>query len=101
VPAGEGEISEAHCAAPEGRAAIAWDLEEPAAGERRLRMSWRESGGPTVRAPDRKGLGHVVISQMMAASLRGDVDLDFAPDGVSWTLSAPAATVVLQGPQSG
>jgi PAS domain S-box-containing protein len=79
---------------PDGRVTIAWDLDAPSAGERRFRMSWRETGGPEVREPEHKGFGHIVINQMVAASLRGDVALDFAPDGVSWTLDAPAATVV-------
>jgi PAS domain S-box-containing protein len=79
---------------PDGRVTIAWELDAPSANDRRFRMSWRETGGPAVREPERKGFGHIVINQMVAASLRGEVALDFAPDGVAWRLDAPAATVV-------
>ena len=57
-------------------------------------MSWREHGGPPVSAPDRKGFGHVVIADMVGNALRGNVDLRFEPDGLRWTLDAPAASVI-------
>jgi PAS domain S-box-containing protein len=77
---------------PEGRVAIAWELRRSAA-DARLRMSWRESGGPPVTPPERTGFGHVVISQMVATTLHAQVALDYAREGVSWTLDAPLAGV--------
>jgi PAS domain S-box-containing protein len=79
--------------APEGRVAIGWDL-DASTGDKRFRMSWRERGGPPARPPDRKGFGHVVITETAAASLRGEVALDFDAAGVSWTLDAPAENAV-------
>ncbi len=78
---------------PDGRVAIAWELDRSAPGEPRFRMSWRESGGPPVTPPKRKGFGHVVISQMVASALRAQVALDYAADGVSWSLDAPSSSV--------
>ena len=57
-------------------------------------MSWRESNGPPVTPPARKGSGHVVISQMVASSLRGEVTLDYAQGGLSWAIDTPSASVV-------
>ena len=78
---------------PEGRVAIAWEVTAPASGEARFRMSWRETGGPPVTPPERKGFGHIVISEMVASSLRAQVALDYAAAGVSWTLDAPISSV--------
>jgi PAS domain S-box-containing protein len=80
---------------PEGRVAIAWELRDAAAtASPRFHMSWRESNGPPVTPPARKGFGHVIISQMVASSLRGKVTLDFAQDGLWWAIDAPSASVV-------
>ena len=80
---------------PEGRVAIAWELGGGSAtAGPRFRMSWRESNGPPVSQPTRKGFGHVVISQMVASSLRGQVTLDYAPDGLSWAIDTPSASVI-------
>ena len=45
-------------------------------------MSWRETGGPPVTQPTKKGFGHVVISEMVASSLHGHVTLDYAREGL-------------------
>jgi two-component sensor histidine kinase len=74
--------------------AIAWELREAAATAARFHMSWRESNGPPVTQPARKGFGHVVISQMVASSLRGKVTLDYAQDGLWWAIDAPSASVI-------
>jgi hypothetical protein len=49
--------------------------------------------GPPVAPPERKGFGHTVISQMVASSLRAQVALDYAREGLSWTLDAPISSV--------
>jgi PAS domain S-box-containing protein len=82
----------------EGKVAIAWELDAAASGEPRFHMSWRESNGPPVIPPARKGFGHAVISQMVASSLRARVALDYAASGVSWTLDAPASSVTQAAP---
>jgi PAS domain S-box-containing protein len=80
---------------PEGRVAIAWELRDGVAtATPRFHMSWRESDGPPVTPPARKGFGHVVISQMVAGSLRGHVTLDYAKDGLWWAIDAPSTSVI-------
>ena len=79
---------------PDGRVAVSWQLANADADGPRFRMSWRERSGPPVSAPDRKGFGHVVIADMVGNALRGNVDLRFEPDGLRWTLDAPAASVI-------
>lgn len=78
---------------PAGRLYVKWRFES--AGEsKQVLLHWKERGGPTVALPIRKGFGHTVIESMVAASTGGKVQLDFAPEGLSWTLSFPSAEAV-------
>jgi PAS domain S-box-containing protein len=78
---------------PAGLLNVRWRFES--AGEsKQVLLHWKERGGPTVALPIRKGFGHTVIESMVAASTGGKVQLDFAPEGLSWTLSFPSAEAV-------
>lgn len=70
-----------------GQVEILWDLAENDI----FAMSWTEREGPPVSAPTRRGFGTVVMEAMMEYSLAGAVDLDFAPSGLTWRLTCPAA----------
>lgn len=78
---------------PEGKVAVHWELAN-SGGQRRFRMTWRESGGPMVPEPKRWGFGRQVIERLTTQALAGKVTHEFAPDGVRWTLDIPAAYVV-------
>ena len=75
---------------PTGIVTVSWQLERDGTGAPQLRLSWRERGGPAVTPPSRKGVGQIVVEQMVAQKLGGTVELDFSPAGVSWTLILPA-----------
>lgn len=71
-----------------GRVEIFWRVEGD--GEaRRLALRWRESGGPTVVKPTRKGFGSRLIGRALAAELGGKVRVDYKPSGVVCTIVAP------------
>jgi hypothetical protein len=57
-------------------------------------MSWTERDGPPVSAPKRRGFGTVVMEAMTERSVDGEVDLDYAPSGVTWRLTCPAANAL-------
>jgi CHASE1-domain containing sensor protein len=61
-----------------GRVELRWDP----LGDHRLRLTWRERGGPPVRRPVRKGFGARLIERGLAHDLGGSVRLDYDPDGV-------------------
>jgi hypothetical protein len=44
--------------------------------------------GPLVIHPKDKGFGHVVIKNMIEQAVRGSVELDFAGEGLHWSLQA-------------
>ena len=52
--------------------------------DRKVRLSWRESEGPQVTAPKRKGFGSVLIEQGLVGY--GETFLDFRSDGLRCSL---------------
>lgn len=75
---------------PSGRVAIDWQL-SGAGPKRRLRMHWREAGGPPVAEPTRKGFGLTLIERGIGQELGGTAALSFPPEGLECTMEFPAA----------
>jgi PAS domain S-box-containing protein len=75
-----------------GRVDIRWSCDSDT-----LTMSWTERDGPPVSAPERRGFGTIVMKAMAERSLDGTVDLDYAPSGVMWRLTCPAANALGAG----
>ncbi|RYC30340.1 PAS domain-containing protein [Lichenibacterium minor] len=73
-------------AATGGRVDVAWRLE---AGDR-LRVDWRESGGPVVTPPTFQGFGRRLIEGGLAQELNGDVRLAYEPTGLVCDIMMPA-----------
>jgi two-component sensor histidine kinase len=69
---------------PAGKVNIDWTREAGESGERNLRLTWRESGGPPVIAPEKKGFGCFVLERVTVNAL-GEGKLEFNPDGLVWT----------------
>jgi PAS domain S-box-containing protein len=65
-----------------GRVAITW--EALPGGEPRGRLVWRESGGPRVEPPSRKGFGSLLIERTLED--QGGSHIDYRPEGVACTL---------------
>jgi PAS domain S-box-containing protein len=57
-------------------------------------VSWKECDGPPVRPPQRQGFGTTVIDAMARLNLGGDVERDYAPSGLAWRLTCPAANAL-------
>ncbi|HEV2605720.1 MAG TPA: HWE histidine kinase domain-containing protein [Microvirga sp.] len=57
-----------------------------------LSLTWRESGGPPVEEPSRRGFGTRLIERSLAQDLDGKVTIAFAPDGVVCKVTAPIVT---------
>ncbi|MGH9806050.1 MAG: sensor histidine kinase [Terriglobia bacterium] len=52
-------------------------------------LEWRESGGPRVAPPERKGFGHTVIARSLEYSAGGSAEFDFDPSGIVCRISIP------------
>jgi PAS domain S-box-containing protein len=57
-------------------------------------MSWIERNGPPVSHPEQRGFGSVVITSMVEQTVGGEVQLDYAPTGVVWSLTCPAVNAL-------
>jgi PAS domain S-box-containing protein len=81
---------------PQGRVSLTWSLDGEGAS-RRLRLTWRESGGPPVGRPGAPGFGSRLIERGLASELKANVRLDFAPTGVVFSLTAPLGEAITEG----
>jgi len=72
-----------------GRVDVCWGIEGNT-----FTMTWIESDGPLVSAPERHGFGTMVMEAMAEHSVDGAVDLDYASSGLTWRLSCPAANAL-------
>jgi PAS domain S-box-containing protein len=73
---------------PAGRIDVRWQIDASAKPER-LRIEWRERGGPPVSPPERRGFGSRFIEGSVAAELHGTARIDFDPQGLRCTMDIP------------
>jgi PAS domain S-box-containing protein len=71
-----------------GHVSVLWDIAKRDTAEL-LILTWRESGGPPVSKPNRQGFGSRMIEQALAGYFAGKAELDFAPDGLIFSMEAP------------
>ena len=74
---------------PDGAVHINWTL-EPSSGGPRLKVCWRELGGPPVKPPSHQGFGSRVISRGIAYELNGTGRFDYRPEGLVCEIDIPA-----------
>ena len=59
------------------------------AGERRLRWSWSERGGPAVAPPHREGFGSRLLRRVLRDQIQASVETDFDPQGLRVRVEVP------------
>jgi PAS domain S-box-containing protein len=69
----------------DGRVSLCWECDEA----EKLVFTWRESGGPAVTVPARRGFGSQIIERVLAAEFAGQVSMDYCADGLVCSLAAP------------
>jgi two-component sensor histidine kinase len=70
---------------PAGQVGIRWEID----GERNLRLTWQESGGPRVAPPRRLGFGSQMIEFNVTHEFGGNAVLDYQAAGVRCLLVLP------------
>ena len=70
-----------------GTVCLSWRIEDE-----RMHLTWVEAGGPPVTEPTRKGFGTRMITSL-GQQLKGQVELDYKPDGFMYALNVPVAAL--------
>jgi PAS domain S-box-containing protein len=71
----------------DGRVSIDWRTDHE--GDRpRLILDWTETGGPTVENPQQTGVGHFLITNVLARQMGGEVRLSYRAEGLQAEISA-------------
>jgi two-component sensor histidine kinase len=52
----------------------------------RVRLEWRESGGPEVTPPEREGFGTKVVSRAFGSEFAPEVAFDYRPEGLHFSI---------------
>jgi PAS domain S-box-containing protein len=76
-----------------GRILVEWETVAAPDGDR-LKLHWRETGGPPVGTPSRSGFGSKVILSGLAHQLGGVVELAFPVEGAVCTIDIAASAIV-------
>jgi PAS domain S-box-containing protein len=67
---------------PSGRVDLRWTIQNE-----RLHLDWRETGGPRVVAPSRRGFGSRLLEGILSRDLNGETRLEFAAEGVRCSIT--------------
>jgi len=68
---------------------VAFEWRQADGPDSRLTMVWREQGGPPVAPPARRGFGSYLVEKALAQDLKGEVTMEFKPEGLVCTIEAP------------
>ena len=66
-----------------------------------LAITWRESGGPPVKPPTRRGFGSLIIERSIPHELKGSAAVRFAPGGLEADFVVPARFVSTSAARGG
>jgi len=80
-----------------GKVEIAWKLDQNSS----LVIDWKESGGPPVQPPSRRGFGTTIIERSIPFDLKGDAELRFDLLGVNARFVIPGNYVEMMTSMSG
>jgi PAS domain S-box-containing protein len=70
-----------------GQVSLEWErVDGP---EPRLKLVWKEAGGPPVAVPTHRGFGSFLLQRALAHDLGGAVAVEFRPDGLRCAIDAP------------
>jgi PAS domain S-box-containing protein len=84
--------------APAGSLSVAWEVMGTRGGPPRLRLVWRETGGPPLDGPPRRrGFGSRVLEATIRGQLGGSVSQDWGAAGLVCTLEIPLAAPPADG----
>jgi two-component sensor histidine kinase len=91
---GTNAVKHGSLSAPGGRVLVGWSMAEPGA-----LIEWNEIGGPPVTPPSETGFGTSLANAAFPPD-RGEVSLDYRPDGLRCTIRLLAARSFVASPDA-
>jgi len=82
--------------APDGKVDLTWRIDN-LGGDPIFHLHWKESGGPRVDAPARRGFGELLVRRIAPRDVAGKSQVRYAADGFEYELEAPLQELI--GPQ--
>jgi two-component sensor histidine kinase len=83
---------------PSGEVSLRWRIDN-LAGDPVFHLHWKESGGPQVSAPARKGFGELLIRRIAPRDVAGKSEVHYDAAGYEYKLQAPLSELI--GPAPG
>jgi chemotaxis family two-component system sensor kinase Cph1 len=77
----------------EGRVSVSWRVPDDGS----LILIWRESGGPHVAPPTRRGFGSSLVERALALETGGKAAINYAPTGVVCEIILPRSALLDKG----
>jgi two-component sensor histidine kinase len=73
---------------PEGQVFLDWTIDD-ASEEPQFRLTWRETGGPEVATPTRRGFGELLVRRIAPRDVAGRSTVSYDSKGFRYELEAP------------
>lgn len=73
---------------PGGCVAVGWEVRGTRTG-RELLLDWRESGGPPVAEPTRKGFGSTLLQRVLKVQCGAEIAFAYEPAGLHFRMAVP------------
>jgi len=78
---------------PEGRVNLQWRIDN-LGGDPLFHLHWKESGGPVVESPARRGFGELLVRRIAPRDMAGKSEVRYDPEGFEYELQAPLRELI-------
>ncbi len=78
---------------PDGRVLLQWRIDN-LGSDPMFHLHWKESGGPVVDAPARRGFGELLTRRIAPRDMAGKSEVRYAPEGFEYKLEAPLRELI-------
>ncbi|MDT3685180.1 MAG: CHASE domain-containing protein [Pseudorhodoplanes sp.] len=78
---------------PLGQVHLTWTIDHTAE-EPLFKMTWRETGGPPVNAPSRRGFGELLVRRIAPRDVAGRSTVNYNSEGFQYELEAPLKELI-------
>lgn len=75
-----------------GKVSLDWEVDR-AASPATFRLRWKESGGPLVESPTRRGFGELLVRRIAPRDVAGQAKIDYGATGFSYELEASLSEI--------